>query len=323
MDYNDVPVFVRVVETGSFTRAAHALGLQKSSVSRTIGRLESELGVRLLQRTTRQLSLTDAGQQFYDAVRSALTHVDDAVATVRELGGEPRGLIRMTAPSGADVLGLADMIVEFGQRYPAISIDIVLTGRFVDLVSEGFDLAIRAGQLEDSQLVATRIMMSGHVLFAAPSYLDKRGRPTMLEQLAEHQCVLFKGRGGSSVWPLTGPDGVERELEVSGALSVDELSFAMRASQAGAGIALLPPEIAAPAAMSGALEVVLPDYYRRVGPIHIVLPSAVFIPSRVALFRDHLVERLQQMSARVHAQCTKHTKISEATSSDRGAGAAG
>lgn len=304
MDYNDVPVFVRVVELGSFTRAAQALGQQKSSVSRSIGRLEEELGVRLLQRTTRQLSLTDAGQKFYEGVRGAFGSVDEAVATVRELGGEPRGLIRMTAPSGSDALGFADMIVRFCQRYPAISVEVVLTGRYVDLVSEGFDLAIRAGQLVDSQLVATRISMGDHALFAAPSYLDQRGRPSELSELEQHQCVLFRSRG-KATWPLVSLDGTSHALDVSGALSVDELTFAMAACIAGAGIALLPPELARDAIAAGKLELVLGDYRRPAMPLQVVLPSAARVPSRVALFRDHLVAELRRLAASAHNECTR------------------
>jgi len=313
MDYNDVPVFLRVVELGSFTRAAQALGQQKSSVSRSIGRLEDELGVRLLRRTTRQLSLTDAGQKFYESVRGALGSVDEAVASVRELGGEPRGLIRMTAPSGSDALGFADMIVRFCQRYPAIRVEVVLTGRYVDMVSEGFDLAIRAGQLVDSQLVATRIRMGDHALFAAPSYLDAHGRPAELSELVRHQCVLFRSRGGKATWPLVSLDGTSHTLEVSGALSVDELSFAMAACVAGAGIALLPPELARAAITDGKLELVLSDYRRQSTPLHVVLPSATLVPARVALFRDHLVTELQGLAASAHSECARggHTPIAK------------
>src|SRR5260221_3173738 len=140
MDYNDVPLFVRVVDAGSFTAVAALLGVQKSSVSRGIARLERDLGVRLLQRTTRKLALTDAGQAFYERVRAAVTGVDAAASAVRELGGEPRGAVRVTAPPDASTFSIAEAIARFVKRYPAIHVELSLTSRVVDLVAEGFDL---------------------------------------------------------------------------------------------------------------------------------------------------------------------------------------
>src|SRR5262249_35707706 len=147
MDFNDVPLFVRVVDLGSFTAAAEALGREKSSVSRAISRLEDDLGVRLLQRTTRKLALTDAGQACYERVRVSVASLADAADAVRELGSEPRGLIRLTAPSDAASFGLADVLAQFAVAYPGIRVEVALTSRHVDLVAEGFDMALRAGRL--------------------------------------------------------------------------------------------------------------------------------------------------------------------------------
>ncbi len=309
MDYNDVPLFVRVVESGSFTGAAHATGLPKSSVSRSVARLEQDLGVRLLQRTTRKLSLTEAGRAFFERVRGPVAGVDEAADAVRELGGEPRGLVRMSAPSDAYAFGAAEAIAEFVRRYPAIRVELALTTRRVDLVAEGFDLAIRAGRLEDSTLVVRRIAAAPLAMFAAPSYLKRRGHPKSLAELAQHECVLFRSHGGKAMWTLEGPEG-ERSVEVKGAISVDEMAFLMRACVAGAGIALFPVPLAREPVERGALEPLLSAYTLSPGgsALHVVLPSATFVPTRVALLRDHLVRRLEREIAASQRACTRHRK---------------
>ena len=289
MDYNDIPLFVRVVDSGSFTAAAEALGREKSSVSRAVARLESDLGVRLLQRTTRKLALTDAGQAFYERIRGSIRGVEEAASAVRELGSEPRGHIRMTAPPDAYIFGLGEMIAEFLERHPQITIEVALSSRQEDLVSEGFDLAVRAGRLTDSSLVARRIGSTDLAMFASPKYLDKRGRPKTLRDLSKHDFVLL--RRSNTTWTLTGPDGPVT-LDVHGRITADDMSFLTRAAAGGAGIALIPAILARGPAERGELELVLRGYNVEGGALHIVLPSSAFVPSRVALLRDFLVERL-------------------------------
>jgi DNA-binding transcriptional LysR family regulator len=307
MDYNDIPVFVRVVETSSFTKAAASLGVQKSSVSRSIGRLESELGVRLLQRTTRNLGLTDAGQTFYERVRGALNGFDDAALTVRELGSEPRGTIRMTAPPGAAAFGVADVITSFTAQYPAIIVDIVLAERTIDLVSEGFDLAVRAGRLADSSLIAKKIGTTDLVLFAAPSYLERHGRPQVPKDLEKHDCVLFRGKNGRTSWTLH-KGGEETVVDVRGRVNGNEMEFAMRAAIAGAGIVAAPPQLARDPVLRGELEVVLFGTGMRGADLHVVLPSSAFVPARVMLLRDHLVRELSAITEAAHRQCREHER---------------
>jgi DNA-binding transcriptional LysR family regulator len=302
MDYNDIPVFLRVVETSSFTKAAELLGVQKSSVSRSIGRLESELGVRLLQRTTRNLGLTDAGQTFYERVRGAWSGFEDAATTVRELGTEPRGSIRMTAVPGSAAFGLAHAIASFTQQYPSITVEVESSTRIVDLVSEGFDIALRAGRLADSSLIAKKVGTTDLVLLAAPSYLDRAGRPRTVQDLAQHECVLFRGRGGHATWEIRSRDG-EEIVDVHGAINSNEAEFVVDAAIAGVGIAAMPPQLAREAIDRGQLEVVLPTCHLKGGDIHIVLPSSAFVPSRVMLFRDHLVKELSARNEAVHRQC--------------------
>jgi DNA-binding transcriptional LysR family regulator len=305
MDYNDIPVFVRVVETHSFSRAADSLGVQRSSVSRSIARLESELGVRLVQRTTRHLGLTDAGQSFYERVRGALTGFDEAAATVRELGSEPRGAIRMTAPPGAGAIGLAGAVASFTQQYPSITVAIEMTARVVELVSEGYDLALRAGRLADSSLIAKKLETSGLVLLASPAYLKRRGRPQVLSDLRDHDCILHRGRNGSASWTLQAGDR-EEIVDVRGPVNCDETDFMLRAAIAGAGIAALTPQLAREHILRQELEIVLPDYHQRAPELHIVLPSAAFVPARVMLLRDHLLKELAAIAQAARLECTGH-----------------
>jgi DNA-binding transcriptional LysR family regulator len=304
MDHNDVVLFARVVEGGSFTAAARTQGLPKSSVSRQVARLERDLGVRLLQRTTRHLGLTDAGQAFFDRVRGAIAGLEEAADAVRELGSEPRGVVRVTAPADAGSLGIAEAVVRFVRRHPAIHVELVLTSRVVDLVAEGFDLAVRAGRLADSTLIARRIGSSDLGLFAAPSYLRRCGPPKDLADLAHHDCVLFRAHGGRASWRLTGSHG-EQTVEVAGAVSADDLDFCARAVVAGAGVGLLPRVLGRPRVGADRLVPVLPEWRLAGGALQIVLPSSRFVPARVALLRDFLVEHLKDEMRRAERLCSR------------------
>src|SRR6185295_17611582 len=209
MDLNRLAIFVRVVEASSFTGAARALGLRKSSVSRGVTRLEEELGVRLLHRTTRSLALTDAGRVYFDSVREALSGVEEATAGVKEMGHEPQGTIRVTAVPDFAATFLAPLVSRFVRRYPKIHVDLVLTSRSVDLIDEGIDIAVRGGKLKDSSLVARKIFNTDLQLFAAPSYLRRRGVPKRLRDLTAHDFLLYRPEGGKNTLRLSGPKGDE------------------------------------------------------------------------------------------------------------------
>jgi DNA-binding transcriptional LysR family regulator len=295
MDLNRVVTFVRVVEAGSFTEAARTLGAPKSSVSRGVAALEAALGVRLLHRTTRKLNLTEAGRAYYDGVRDAVAGLAEAGAAVGEMGNEPRGPIRLTAPYGSGFL--APVIAAFVARYPRVQVEVSLTGRHVDLVAEGFDLALRAGRLPDSSLVARKVESSDLALYAAPSYLRRRGRPQRLADLAAHDVVLFRSVSGHATLRLEGPGG-EQTVEVTGRVSTDEMSFVFDAAVAGLGVALLPAQLAVEAVARGALSPVLPQLALTGGAVYVVLPSNRYVPTRVSLFRDFLVERLHELIGR-------------------------
>ena len=286
MDYNDLALFARVVEHGSFTAAAKAMALPKSSVTRGIARLERELGVRLIQRTTRQRGITDAGRDLYERVRAAVGALEEAAEAVREQGREPRGIVRITANPDATMMGIPEMLVELRTKLPSIVVELVLTSRVVDLVAEGIDLGIRAGNLVDSSVIAKRVGATTLALFAAKSYLKKHGRPKQLAELTDHELVLFRGRHARATWAFERPAKVA--IDVEGVASVDDFWFMSRTLEAGLGIGPLPTFMA----QAPTLERVLPDYFMTGAPLQIVMPSASYVPARVAAVRDFLHARL-------------------------------
>jgi DNA-binding transcriptional LysR family regulator len=284
VDYNDLALFTRVVERGSFTAAAQAVGLPKSSVTRSIARLERALGVRLIQRTTRQRGVTDAGRELYERVRGAVGALEEAAEAVREHGREPRGVVRVSGLPDLDLMGVPELLAAVHQKLPSIHVELSLSGRVVDLVSEGFDLAIRAGRLGDSSLIAKKVGTTHAGLWASKSYLKKRGRPKQLGELAEHDCVLFRGRNGRARWTFD-----DKGVDVEGVLSVDDYSFLSHALEAGLGIGPLPVFLA----NRTSLERVLPDHELPGSPVNVVMPSASYVPARVSAVRDLFVSHLQ------------------------------
>lgn len=289
MDLNKVAVFLRVVESQSFTAAAIALGVPKSTVSRSVAQLEEALGVRLLQRTTRKLSLTDAGVTYYERSSRALADLAEASAAVSDMQGTPRGTVRVTAPVDLGLGVLGEIIVRFVRRYPGIRVDLDLSARTVDLVAEGFDLALRAGRLGDSSLVARKIGAIAARLYATPVYLRRRGTPRSVADLASHDCVLFRPRSEKVEWQLAGPSGVE-SVEVTGAIAANDLSFVQKMVLDGMGIGLVPWFLCARELERKQLVHVLPDYASPGGSLNLVYPSSRHLPQRVALFRDFVIE---------------------------------
>jgi DNA-binding transcriptional LysR family regulator len=289
VDYNDLALFTRVVERGSFTAAAQAAGLPKSSVTRSIARLERALGVRLIQRTTRQRGVTDAGRELYERVRGAVAAIEEASEAIREQGHEPRGVVRISALPDVDLMGVPELLAQLHGKLPSIHVELSLSGRIIDLVADGFDLAIRAGRLGDSSLIAKKVGNTHTALYAAKAYLKKRGKPKALADLKAHDCVLFRGKNGRARWAFEG-DG---EVEIDGVLGTDDFGFLARALEAGMGIGPLPMFMADRLE----LERVLPDHTMAGGPVHVVMPSASYVPARVTAVRDALVAHLQQVLA--------------------------
>jgi DNA-binding transcriptional LysR family regulator len=294
IDFNRVAVFVCVAERGSFTAAARALQLPISSVSRTVARLEEELGVQLLARTTRKLKLTEAGQQFFARMQAVLTEAQVATTEVQGHAREPHGRVRITVPTDAGLLHLADVVTEVLRRHPRLEIEVTATARRLDLVEEGIDLAIRGGHLNDSSLVARKVGSSVLGVVAAPSYLQGRGRPRTLADLAKHDCIRFRTRAGGIPWRLRGPEG-ETEIAVTGSLICDDMAFLYHAVRAGAGLGLVSLEVLGDDLAAGRLVRLLPRHALSGISLYVVWPAQRLLPARVALVRDILVTELGKL----------------------------
>lgn len=289
---NAVTVFVRVVDAGSFTLAARELGLPKSAVSRRVARLEQALGVRLLQRTTRRMTLTDAGTSYHREASRALATLSEASTTVSREQEEPRGFVRLTAPADLEPELFAALIAEFCARYPLVQVELELTQRRVDLIAEGFDFALRAGVLTDSSFIARKIASAELILVASPGYLEKRGVPRRPSDLEGHACMMFRAQNGRGRWTLTGPKG-KRSVDVTGPVIVNTPAFAHVLVLAGAGIGLAAGHACAKDLADGRLVRVLPGYSIAGGGLYLLYPAARHVPQRVVLLREFLFERVR------------------------------
>jgi DNA-binding transcriptional LysR family regulator len=293
IDLNDVSTFVSVADAQSFTAAAKQLGVPKSTVSRRVSHLEETLGVRLLHRTTRKLALTDAGVAYFAKAQEALAGLRDAATEISEIQGAPRGTLRVTAPVDVGVAVLARIVTGFVAKYPEVRVDASLTSRTVDLVSEGFDVAIRAGKLADSSLVARKMGELSLWLLASPAYLDRRGRPRTVEDLATHECLLFRSKNGTSRWGLTGPEG-DVSVDVTGSIAGDDFLYLREIMVDGGGIGLFPWFVCGEEIATRKVVRVLPDFAVRGSQLSLVYPSSRHLAPKVAAFRDHVFEAMKE-----------------------------
>lgn len=300
LDLNRIDAFVQVMDAGSFSAAAHRLGLPKSSLSRAVSKLERELGVVLVQRTTRKLAITDAGRLYLERARDALGMLAEARLSLLEAEAEPRGVVRFTAPLDDSEGTVTHALADFAQRYPGIHVECLFTQRRVDLIGEGVDLALRAGVLDDSSLAGKKLGDSPLGLFASPSYLAARGTPRRLQQLIDHDCVLFRGVRGKSRWTLEGRRGKE-SVGVHGPLNVDELGALCQLAVRGVGIALMPILFGQRFAAKGELVRLLPSMQTGGDAVYLVHPLQGHLPRRVALLRDHLYATLRPL----YERCTR------------------
>jgi DNA-binding transcriptional LysR family regulator len=288
-DLNDVLVFTRVVQSGSFTRAARALGMPKSTVSRKVSELEARLGARLLQRTTRRLSLTDVGRLYYQHSERAVSELEAADTAIAQMQGAPRGRLRVSAPLNFD--WLRGMVAEFLQRNPDVQVEMVCTDRLVDLVEEGFDVAVRAGRLEDSTLVARHLTSIRRLVVASPAYLKKHGTPDQPSGLTVHPCIVFGGGRDPNRWRLE--NGAEIiEAQVPARLTVNDFEMVREAALAGLGIAMLQLDRCAEDLQLKRLRRVLPSWVSPEAPVQAVYPSTRHLSPKVKAFVDHLHARL-------------------------------
>ncbi len=291
-------LFSEVVDAGSFSAAGRKFGLAASSVSRQVGSLEDTLGARLLNRSTRKLSLTEAGRLYHERVRQIIADVEDANRSVSHLEAIPRGLLRVNGPTVFGRLHIAPHLPEFLRQYPEIDIDLTLTDHFVDVIEEGSDVVVRVGGLSDSSLFARRLAPNRRVLCASPAYLDANGRPQKPADLTAHTCIVYKLRSTTGVWHICcGESGAKEQVQVKGRLSANNAEALHEAVLGDLGISLLPIWLVGQDLQEGRLERVLPtleaDLTTDETSIHAIYPHKRLLSAKVRAFVDFLVEKYQ------------------------------
>ena len=287
--FGAIPVFVAVVENGGFSAAARTLGISKSAVSKRINQLEAHLGVRLLHRTTRKLSLTEAGERYFEHAAQALTAAGQAEDAVTELQGEPQGNLKISSPMSFGRLHVAPLIPKLLQRYPKLQIDLVMDDRKVDLVAGGFDVAIRAGNLPASTLIARKLAPLRQVLCASPDYIDRYDRPGTPAELSSHNCLLYSYSSDANEWTLIGEGGPET-VTVSGSYQVNNSEALLEALREGIGIGRLPTFVAGPDLKTGRLVKLFESYRLPDFTIYAVFPERQYLPAKVRAFLDFAIE---------------------------------
>jgi DNA-binding transcriptional LysR family regulator len=287
----EVSIFVKVVELSSFTAAAEALETSQPVVSKAVTRLEEKLGVRLLNRTTRRLSLTEAGAELYRRSVRALAEIEDAELEIARFQTEPRGTLRVSAPMSFSILHLGSLLPSFIARYPGVSVELQLDDRQVDLVEEGYDVAIRVGRLQDSNLVARRLTPCRQVLCASPSYLAKHGAPERPEDLLEHSCIIYSLLSTPREWRFTDAAGETHVVPVNGALQSNNGLVNRAAAIAGAGIVLLPAFYIGEELRAGQLKAVLSDFKPIDLAIYALYPERRNLTPKVRAFVDFLATK--------------------------------
>ncbi len=289
----EMEAFATVVDQGGFTDAARKLGISKSAVSKHVAALEQRLGARLLNRTTRRVSPTEIGLAYYDRARRVITDAGEADALVASMQAEPSGLLRISVATDFGVNLLSPVLGDFLQEYPEITVNMSLTNRYVELISEGYDMAIRLGELEDSSLRARRLTEATMRMVASPAYFDRFGRPEKIDDLTEHKLLHYTAQANGNAWRLTAPSGERRMVRNGGWLTVNDGRSLLHAAVAGLGIAYLPSFLCAEALKRGEVEEALPGLpAERVG-IYAVYPPGRFTQPKLRAFIDFLAEKFE------------------------------
>jgi DNA-binding transcriptional LysR family regulator len=286
--------FIEVVEAEGFSAAARKIGRSKALLSKYVRELEDELGALLLNRTTRQFSLTEAGHTYYKRASEIVREIDSLSDTVRDSSGDVRGRIKISAPRTFSDAPIGHSLIDFAKAYPDIVLDVHLDDRFVDLVEEGFDLAIRITRLEDSSMIARRLAPFALNICASPAFLEEHGKPEKPQDLARMPCIIDTNGRWLSNWPFMRENGEMFSVAVSGPLEANSPLTTRAAAIAGLGFAPLPDFIAAPALESGELVTVLEEWVPRGGGIFAVYPHRRYLPAKIRVFVDFLAQWFKQ-----------------------------
>jgi DNA-binding transcriptional LysR family regulator len=264
------------------------MGISKSAVSKHVSSLEARLGARLLNRTTRRVSPTEIGLAYYDRARRVLNDAGEADALVTSMQSDPSGLLRISVATDFGVNHLSPVLGEFLQEFPEITVNMVLNNRYVELISEGFDMAVRIGELEDSTLRARKLTETSKRMVASPSYFQKHGRPQKIDDLNTHKLLHYSNAANSAVWKLTAPSGEKRQVRTAGWLTVNDGQSLLNAAISGLGIAYLPSFLYSEAMEKGLVEEAIPDLPVETQGIYAVYPPGRFTQPKVRAFIDFL-----------------------------------
>jgi DNA-binding transcriptional LysR family regulator len=286
--------FVRVVSSGSYAEAARRLGLTRSAVSKAVMELEQLLGARLLDRTTRRVTPTEAGLAYFERCNAILAQVEETEAQVSRLHDEPRGVLRVNAPMSFGTMYLGDAIADFMALYTALKVELTLTDRFIDPLEEGVDVTVRIGALQDSSLIARRIAPSCIILAASPAYLAERGMPETPADLVAHRCLSYGHSVSMQRWQLSS-GGETLSVPIESHLSSNNGEVLCAAAEKGLGIARLPTFIMGQALKDGRLVEVLPGYRPVEGVIHALYAPNRYLAAKSRVFIDFLVKRFGNM----------------------------
>ncbi len=290
IDLNDMVIFSKVVDAGSISGAAREMAQPKSTISRRIKLLEERLAVRLLQRTTRSLKLTELGAVFYERCKRVQEQAEEAERSVSLGQGKPRGILRISGPVETGVSQLGALITEYSELYPEVHIELDLSNRFVDLVEEGYDLAIRAGELPDSTMIARRLVASRMVPCASPAYLKRHGTPKVPDELKQHRLVLYGGALKKQPYTFTGPQGIA-SVQLEPFHVANSLSVLRDMVKSGLGITLLPDSHTLKDVREGHLVLLMDDWKLPEHGIYAVYPSPRHLTSKVRSFVEFLSGR--------------------------------
>lgn len=285
---------IAVVETSSFTAASERLGISKALVSKYVGEVESSLGIRLFNRTTRQLALTDAGRRYY---QESVTLLEQYSALVDKVTGEqtkPQGLLRISAPVTFGEMKLAPLLPEFLRLYPGLKIELILTNGAIDMVEEGIDVRLRIGGVDDSNMIARHLKTFPLILSASPSYIQQNGLPKTPQQVAEHNCIIDSNFRIGKQWPLISPQGVAESLNVQSIVAVNSPQAVREIAIAGGGIAMTPDFIVEDAINKGKLIPILPDYTTLEFGLFAIYPHRKYVAKKVRCFIDFSLAQLSK-----------------------------
>jgi DNA-binding transcriptional LysR family regulator len=289
--FQAITAFAKVVEMGSFARAAERLDLSVSAVSRQVGQLEAQLDARLLNRTTRRLSLTESGRVFYERCVQLLADLEEAEQSAHAGTARPRGTLRLTCAVTFGERHLAPVIAELAARHPDLKFDIELSDRAVDLVDEGFDAAVRVGAIGSQNLVGRKVGATHPVCCAAPSYLERHGEPKRPEDLERHVCLSYEYAAHRNTWPFRDRQGRDRSVKIGGPVHANSGRFLAALAASGVGIAYEPDFIVGPDVRAGRLVQILGGFEPLPSTIYVVYPSRRHLSAKVRAFAEFLDQR--------------------------------